>query len=81
MKFPVGLWYETIDFFLNGLVAAGFFLLSGCSDSSGKNDRPSDGNNNSPVANAGMDQTVTTGNMVILSGGGSTDGVGDPLTH
>jgi len=34
-----------------------------------------------PVANAGPDQTVTTGQLVTLNGTGSTDPNGDPLTY
>src|SRR6266545_2927418 len=34
-----------------------------------------------PVANAGPDQTVTVGQVVTLSGAGSTDPNGDPLTY
>ena len=36
--------------------------------------------NQSPVANAGPDQTVTAGATVNLNGGGSSDPDGDPLT-
>lgn len=34
-----------------------------------------------PVANSGGNQSVVAGNMVVLSGGGSTDANGDPLTY
>jgi hypothetical protein len=34
-----------------------------------------------PVANAGPDQTVTTGQLVTLNGRGSSDPNGDPLTY
>jgi hypothetical protein len=34
-----------------------------------------------PVANAGPDQTVTTGQLVTLNGTGSTDPNGNPLTY
>jgi hypothetical protein len=34
-----------------------------------------------PVANAGSDQTVTTGQLVTLNGSRSTDPNGDPLTY
>ncbi len=34
-----------------------------------------------PVANAGPDQNVTTGQLVTLNGSGSTDANGDPLTY
>src|SRR5688572_23667496 len=34
-----------------------------------------------PVANAGPDQTVTTGQLVTLNGTGSSDPNGDPLTY
>jgi hypothetical protein len=34
-----------------------------------------------PVANAGPDQTVTSGQLVTLNGTGSTDPNGDPLTY
>jgi hypothetical protein len=34
-----------------------------------------------PVANAGPDQTVTTGQLVTLNGTGSTDPNGDPVTY
>ena len=37
--------------------------------------------NTPPVANAGMDQTVTVGDTVTLDGSGSTDADGDPLTY
>ncbi len=37
--------------------------------------------NNPPRANAGIDQTVTIGATVQLSGGGSTDPDGDPLEY
>ena len=36
--------------------------------------------NTAPVANAGPDQTVTTGDTVSLNGSGSSDADGDPLT-
>lgn len=34
-----------------------------------------------PIANAGPDQTVTTGQVVTLTGAGSTDSNDDPLTY
>ncbi len=37
--------------------------------------------NTPPVANAGVDQTVTVGDTVTLDGSGSTDADGDPLTY
>ena len=37
--------------------------------------------NSQPVADAGIDQTATTGNTVQLDGGGSTDADGDLLTY
>ncbi len=37
--------------------------------------------NNPPIANAGLDQTVTTGSLVILDGSGSSDPDGDLLTY
>lgn len=37
--------------------------------------------NQPPVANAGPDQTVTTGQLVTLTGTGSTDPNGDPLAY
>jgi len=37
--------------------------------------------NSAPVANAGTDQSVTTGALVTLNGSGSTDGDGDPLSY
>lgn len=37
--------------------------------------------NSAPVANAGSDQTVTTGATVSLSGSGSSDADGDTLTY
>src|SRR5262249_47950840 len=40
-----------------------------------------DNGNLPPVANAGPDQTVTVGQQVALSGAGSSDPNGDPLTY
>jgi hypothetical protein len=40
-----------------------------------------DRQNTFPVANAGPDQTVTEGNIVVLNGSGSSDADGDPLTY
>ena len=37
--------------------------------------------NTPPVANPGVDQTVTAGSVVNLNGGGSTDADNDPLTY
>jgi len=37
--------------------------------------------NNAPTANAGPDQTVTEGDLVTLTGAGSSDVNGDPLTY
>jgi hypothetical protein len=37
--------------------------------------------NNAPTANAGPDQTVTEGDVVTLTGAGSSDVNGDPLTY
>ncbi|MCB9666230.1 MAG: PKD domain-containing protein [Alphaproteobacteria bacterium] len=37
--------------------------------------------NNRPIANAGLDQTVAVGTTVHLSGAGSHDPDGDPLTY
>jgi K319-like protein/uncharacterized protein DUF922 len=37
--------------------------------------------NHPPVANAGSDQTVTSGDTVTLNGAGSSDPDGDPLTY
>lgn len=37
--------------------------------------------NGKPVASAGVDQSVTTGNSVTLDGSGSTDPDGDPLQY
>jgi hypothetical protein len=37
--------------------------------------------NGPPIANAGPDQTVTTGQVVTLTGAGSTDPNDDPLTY
>ena len=37
--------------------------------------------NQSPIADAGPDQTVTSGSTVTLNGGGSSDPDGDPLTY
>ncbi len=37
--------------------------------------------NNLPVANAGIDQTIPSGQMVTLNGSGSYDVNGDPLTY
>jgi hypothetical protein len=37
--------------------------------------------NTAPVANAGADQSVTVGSTVTLSGGGSTDVDGNPLSY
>jgi hypothetical protein len=41
----------------------------------------SSGANNAPVANAGPGQTVAAGTTVTLTGAGSTDPDGDPLTY
>ncbi len=40
-----------------------------------------EGRNQPPRANAGLDQTVTTGTTVVLDGSGSIDPDGDPLTY
>jgi YD repeat-containing protein len=37
--------------------------------------------NSRPIANAGPDQSVRVGTLVMLNGGGSTDVDGDPLTY
>jgi hypothetical protein len=37
--------------------------------------------NTAPVANAGPNQTVTAGDLVTLTGAGSTDANGNPLTY
>ncbi len=37
--------------------------------------------NHAPVANAGVDQTVETGQTIVLDGGGSSDPDGDPLSY
>lgn len=47
-------------------------LIGGCP--------PPDGGNSPPVANAGPDQTVAQGAVVVLNGSGSSDPDGDALT-
>ncbi len=47
------------------------FMLSGCGGGGG----------GAPVADAGPDQSVTTGATVTLDGSGSTDADGDSLTY
>jgi hypothetical protein len=37
--------------------------------------------NSAPVANAGIDQNITTGNLVTLDGSTSSDADGDPLSY
>jgi len=44
-------------------------------------DPPADPGNTAPVADAGMDQDVITGDPVTLDGSGSSDADGDPLSY
>jgi hypothetical protein len=59
-------------------VIAGCFLLSGCGDSS---EWWYVNTNSRPVADAGPDQAVLTGDTVTLDGTGSTDKDGNQLTY
>jgi uncharacterized repeat protein (TIGR02543 family) len=54
--------------------------LSGCPDMFGSPESD-DGGNRAPVADAGPDQEIELGAMVILDGGGSSDANGDALTY
>ncbi|WP_281560768.1 PKD domain-containing protein [Thalassomonas sp. RHCl1] len=61
-------------------------VLTGCggSSSGSSSDNPATDTpttNNAPVANAGADQNVTTGDSVNLSGSQSSDADGDSLTY
>lgn len=59
-------------------VFAGCFLLTGCGDSS---EWWYVNTNSGPVADAGPDQTVLTGDTVTLDGTGSSDQDGNQLTY
>jgi hypothetical protein len=55
---------------------AGSMLIAGC----GKDDEGGDSDNSAPVAEAGGPQTLSSNSAVSLSGSGSFDPDGDPLT-
>lgn len=54
-------------------------LLAGCGGGGGTG--AGGGSNNIPVANAGLDQEVTTGSSVVLDGSDSSDADADTLTY
>ncbi len=54
-------------------------LTGGCGGGSGSGSDTT--TNQTPVANAGLDQTVATGSLVTLDGSGSTDADGDALSY
>jgi hypothetical protein len=57
--------------------------IGGCGGSGGSGGLPSADapSNTAPVADAGPDQSVTTGAMVMLDGSGSSDADGDTLSY
>jgi hypothetical protein len=64
---------------IKGLVVLfSFLLLVTCGGGGGSNDAPT---NHPPVANAGIDQNVFTGGLVLLDGWDSSDADGDFLTY
>ncbi len=77
---------------LTGVLAEGGFLLTGAPGADSPGDGPDAGliyafrakeliaPNQPPVAEAGIDQTVTLGEVVVLDGTASFDPDGDPLT-
>ena len=50
--------------------------IAGCGDSKDDEDA-----NNSPVADAGVNQSITSTSLVTLNGAGSYDPDGDPMTY
>ena len=62
------------------LVLITFLTACGGSGSSSEETSPSQPSNTAPVANAGMDITVTAGDSVTLDGSQSTDAEGDSLS-
>ncbi|OUR63571.1 hypothetical protein A9Q74_00365 [Colwellia sp. 39_35_sub15_T18] len=61
------------------------FILTGCNSESSSNEstaeeRPNIVRNSQPIANAGIDQTVSNENTITLNGNMSTDNDGDNLT-
>lgn len=61
-----------------GEESAGCFVASSIR---AENDQRTEGMNATPVADAGPDQAVTTGESVLLDGSGSTDADGDMLSY
>ncbi|MBW6511957.1 MAG: hypothetical protein K0A93_07555 [Desulfuromonadaceae bacterium] len=61
------------------LAFVGLLLTCGCSGGGG--DVPVSPANNAPVANAGVDQNITTGSSVTLDGSASNDADGDLLSY
>ncbi len=64
------------------------FFLSGCPSKggdalfpSGPSSIPGGSTNSAPTANAGSDQSVTSGDLVVLDGSGSSDSDGDFLIY
>ena len=63
-----------------GIIGILILIIAGCGSGDGTGDSGSTGNI-APVANAGLDQTTSTGQLVMLSGAGSVDANADPLTY
>lgn len=73
---------KAIQTYLSALL---LFTLAGCnsdssSDESTDEERPTITQNSQPIANAGIDQTVSNENPITLNGNMSTDSDGDNLT-
>lgn len=67
----INAWHAFTSYFDNFIVNSGKTTPASCPIET----------NEPPTANAGVDQTLNEGDMVILDGSGSSDPDGDPLTY
>lgn len=66
---------------LIGVIALGLITIVGSNGGDEEDEANGGTTNNAPVANAGSDQSVSTGSLVSLDGSGSSDADGDTLTY